>query len=85
MQHTAEMVSKSFANPTLASKFFIVLDRSSSSHFTSVRKKKKVNYHENAFRELGQTVKNPLCWGRPHSRMVKARVGPSSLSRQTPV
>ena len=43
MLHTADIVSRSFANPTLASKFFIVVDRSSISRFTSI--KKHENYH----------------------------------------
>ena len=45
MQHTDEMVSKSFASPTLASKFFTVLARSSISLFTS--KKNTLHYHRN--------------------------------------
>lgn len=39
-QRTADMLSKFFARLTLASKFFIVFDRSSSSFFTSAEKKK---------------------------------------------
>lgn len=42
MQRTAVMVSKFFANPTLASKFFIVFVRSSSSLFTSAKKTRRI-------------------------------------------
>lgn len=44
-QRTADMLSRFFARLTLASKFFIVFDRSSSSFFTSAEREKKQNRH----------------------------------------
>lgn len=46
-QRTADMLSKFFARLTLASKFFIVFDRSSSSFFTSAEEKKQTHHHKN--------------------------------------
>lgn len=63
-QRTADMLSKFFARLTLASKFFIVFDRSSSSFFTSAEEKKQTHHHKNVnlIQRVGGrlTKKNPI-------------------------
>lgn len=73
-QRTADMLSKFFARLTLASKFFIVFDRSSSSFFTSAEEKKQTHHHKNVnlIQRVGgrltkknpikQEIKKPGCW-----------------------
>lgn len=63
-QRTADMLSKFFARLTLASKFFIVFDRSSSSFFTSAEEKKQTHHHENV--NLIQRVGGRLTKKNPH-------------------